>query len=877
MRRFSLAVGGLWPGLLVALGVLLIGDLWRLLPEAERFVDGAGDALAVAGLMGGIYLWSAAWLLLIAAAALSTSLASDPLDAVAALRARLGDMLRGQQGEPGRGAGLLSGLLCAGLFVLSSDRLLLYLVENFNTARLVALAGTAGCAVVGVLLWGLQRVLAALLTRAAAWPPLRVLVHARSALALVALGTLLAALFAVLKERTLFKEIDGWQLYLPVLALSCAAVVTVLLPRAWAERLRPQLRWPTLVTTALLLLFTAVGLLLAPGNSRARALVVTSGRDAALLVGFWSARFDFDGDGVASVLGGGDCDPWDPFVYPGAVDIPDNGVDEDCFDGDLTAPLELPPAAVLSHPKLPVERPDVVLFTIDTCRRDALGVYGADADRSPVVDRFAKDAVVFDDAIAASSWTMPSFTAILTSRYASELPGFYGSVRARKVPRNIELLQSPFARAGYRTVAITAGVQLDKLGFDRDLSEWRNLTRGPKGNFALPVAEAGAELLLSSPTDKPLFLWLHVVDLHHPFEAPREHRKFGKDHRGGYAAELHYVDSVFARVLQALRESGRDQRAVVVVFSDHGEAFGEHGAEFHGISTYAEEVRVPLIIRVPGVAHRRVPELVGLVDLAPTLWDLAGLDSKAPVRGISLAPALVQQQALPTRVIFSEQTRYTRDFALTTPDYRLRYDQSRNYLELFDRATDPTEQKNLVGQLPHVALRLRRQLAAVMAPIAYIAGKRLAEVLLREIPEQMHTVTGGFVDGPRWRAYQAGQPEDRKLAVEIVLEARAGLAGKKFELEVQVLDAQGVVLGTRKEEVTQGTYLPGRWRSGDLVRHSCKVQLKDKPGDDALLCVALLVDKAGLAAEGGEGLQICAPLVVADAEPAAPAAAGHER
>ena len=92
-------------------------------------------------------------------------------------------------------------------------------------------------------------------------------------------------------------------------------------------------------------------------------------------------------------------------------------------------------------PKFTAERGEnSVLFTIDTARRDALGVYGAPKDRTPNLDRFARGAVVFEDPIAASTWTMPSFTSVLTSRYASELPGFYASVRARKVPADVELL-----------------------------------------------------------------------------------------------------------------------------------------------------------------------------------------------------------------------------------------------------------------------------------------------------------------------------------------------------------------------------------------------------------------------------------------------------
>lgn len=859
MKRLAEGVGVLLPGTLLAIVLLVAGDLQRLVPASARFMSGATDVLAVALTLCGLYALSLGIVLAVLAGLLALLGPAELHQFPSNLREGLRDRLLGRHGEPGRGARELSALAGLGVFLVAGVRLSQYFVESFNTPRLVAASVTLSLLVLALLCVVLGAVLASLLTRLARGPALAVVVHARTSVVLVLLGGVLLAVFAVVEERTLFKEIDGWRLYLPVAALGVLATCTALMPARLARRLTPRVTVIWLVAGGALAALLVVGLAVAPFDVRARALLSTSGRTASQLLSFWSDRFDLDGDGVPWLLGGGDCDAWDPFVYPGAVDIPDNGIDEDCFDGDLQAPPPLAAAAPAEPVPLTVSRPDIILFSIDGCRRDALGVYGAGQERTPNLDAFARQAVVLDDAVSPSSWTMPSFVSMFSSRFTSELPRFFSAVRATQVPADLPLLQTPFASAGYRTVAITAGLQLDKLGLDRDFGEWRALTRDPKGSFAQAVSEAGSEVLRAAPLTQPLLLWMHVVDAHFPYEAPAAHRLFGTDRRSQYAAELHYVDAAFTTVLQAIADSGRAQRAIVMVFADHGESFGEHGIEFHGHTTYAEETRVPWMVRIPGVTPRRVPDLVGLIDLAPTLWQLAGLDVRTPVRGRSLAPLLVQGTPLAERSLLLEQTRYTRDFSLLTSPYQLHYDQTRNYIELFDRTADPAQTTNLAEQLPHRVIELRRELNRRMAPIAYIAGKQLGSVLLRTVPATYQKVSARFEGGPRIEAVHLNPLSPRRVDVDVVLTSDGPFEGGKFEIEVAIQNKDSKRLGANRKETTDGVYLPARWRPGDHVQHHSSLNLSQDLPTDGQVCIAFLIDKVPRSAAEGAA-QLCLPV-----------------
>lgn len=847
----------LLPSLAAGLAILAAGDVARMIDQAHRFLVGPIDFLALALILGGIYLWTGFWVL--AGAGLLLALVSEgaPDDLVGRAAAAMGRLVRGTEARTG--AWMIGTCVGLGVFLGAVVLGVWQLAQAVNTPALagVAAGGIAAAGLAGGVL--VAWVTAALLRWAIRLPGVRPLLAPRvvSGLAVGVLACGAAA--AMVFERDIFKEIDGWGLFLPVIAVAVGAVL-LLARRTAPVGTPPRRRVMTAAgAAALAIAITASGLLWAGSVDGARALFLSFGRNGAQVANWWSRVFDFDRDGASTFLGGIDCAPWDPHIYPGAPEIVDNGIDEDCLDGDLKS---APPALQrprLTHPVPLPSRPDVLLISIDGLRRDALGIHGAPSDRTPRLDRLAAESVVFEDAIAPASWTMPAFAAILTGRFAGELPGFYGASRFRAVPDDIPLLFEPFSQAGYRTVAVTAGLQLDRLGLDRGLDDWRSVSTGPRGRFAGPVAELAAEVLEEAAKDKPLFLWVHLIDPHYPYDPPPAFRRFGTDRRGLYAGEVAYADHAVGQVLEALAQSGREERTLVVFFSDHGEAFREHGRDFHGVSVYAEEVRVPLMIRVPGVTPGRRPELVSTLDLGPTLWDLAGLADAQPSRGLSLAPLLAGTGTLDRGAVFSEQTRRTQEFALTTPTHRLRYDRTLNRYELFDRADDPDEQTDVARRLPHVAREMRVELTRTMAAIDAVANRNLGEVLLRTLPRDYELLDEAFVGGPELAAYQASR-EGRQCDLAVVLRARGALEdASKVELRVDVRSPSGASLGNNRREVGDGTYAPARWRKGDLIRHTARLSLKRDPPKGSQACLSLVVDQTPLLLRSG-ALRTCVPI-----------------
>lgn len=424
---------------------------------------------------------------------------------------------------------------------------------------------------------------------------------------------------------------------------------------------------------------------------------------------------DRDGDGVSALFAGGDCDGRDPTVSPRAIDVPGNGKDEDCLDGDAK-PLSPAPAtspAPSARPKLASDL-NLLLVTIDTLRAD-LGYMGNPRPLSPTLDRLAREAVVFERAYSLASYTGKSMGPLLIGKYASELDG--GFLHFNRYSKRETFVPQRLQAAGVHTLSVQGYWYFFKdAGFERgfdvlDSSAAPKLAaiEGDQSSNSDEQSDAAIKLLDAPElARKRFFMWMHYVDPHAEY-APHPEHDFGPKPRDRYDGEVAFVDRQLGRVLAKLEQQPFGARTAVIVTSDHGEAFGEHGMIRHGFELWEELVRVPLIVKVPGAAPRRVSARRSGIDLAPTILELFGLELPAGdhLSGQSLVPDLLRPPGAPdpVRPVFIDMARGPHNAerqALIQDDMKLVVSEGR-VLGLYDLAADPGEKHDLSGDRRRVA------------------------------------------------------------------------------------------------------------------------------------------------------------------------------
>jgi arylsulfatase A-like enzyme len=367
---------------------------------------------------------------------------------------------------------------------------------------------------------------------------------------------------------------------------------------------------------------------------------------------------------------------------------------------------------------------NLLIVCVDTLRADELGAYGAEPSITPALDALAREGIVFERAHAAASWTLPSVGALFTSLppSATRLWTFESRLAA-----GFSTLAERFAAAGYATHGVAShvffdaeyGLQQGFASFDDELCH----RSGEVGHQKVTSPEVAAKAVrwleqrARGADARPWLLFVHFFDPHLEYvdheqgsqpEPPRSERE-------RYRSEIAFTDRHVGRVLEALAASGAAETTNVLFFSDHGESFLEHPPiRRHSYSLYEEELRVPLVLRVPGLAPRRVPESVRTVDLLPTLLELHGLvDEPGVLRaGQSLVPVLRGAPHVGPPLLAEIRLKDGHHAnALVRGRHKLIQDVSGGRLLLFDLERDPREREDLAAREPG----LRDELAAALA------------------------------------------------------------------------------------------------------------------------------------------------------------------
>jgi len=400
---------------------------------------------------------------------------------------------------------------------------------------------------------------------------------------------------------------------------------------------------------------------------------------------------------------------------------------------------------VVCHCSSTPKRPNIILISIDTLRADRLGCYGNQAGLTGMMDFWAERGIRFANAYAPSPWTLPSHASLFTGLYPTEHLAIDENIN---IGKDIPLIGEFLFKIGYRTGAFVSHYYLAKdYGFGRGFEDF----------FIRPNANAEdiirkADNWIDKHKDEPFFLFLHLFDPHTPYQPPvdllRKHypkdvpfpvtgdtkdvldviwewpseeaKQKLKALSALYDGEIEFVDRQLAVLHKSLLENGLDRKTAIILVSDHGEEFMEHGLMEHGYTLYQEQIRVPFLWYYPAAdfpSGLTIEEPVSLIDILPTLLSFLGIPGPEKISGRDLMPLIRGEIQALDRPLLAETTRQGPDRVAVmheakkyvySPEFELN---NHKFSELFfDLAQDPEEKNNLLTDAPEAANALKSEL-----------------------------------------------------------------------------------------------------------------------------------------------------------------------
>ena len=411
----------------------------------------------------------------------------------------------------------------------------------------------------------------------------------------------------------------------------------------------------------------------------------------------------------------------------------------------------------------------IVLVTLDTTRADRLGCYGYAGARTPNLDRLAAESAVFEDATATAPVTLPSHASMFTGQY----PAVHG-VRYNGMFRlsdSSTTVAEILSAASWTTAAVPAAFPVSRrTGIAQGFQVYLDLFEEEGAASLPPSAERNAEevtglalKLLSESAGKRRLLWLHYYDPHFVYQPPFPFSAEFRDRP--YDGEIAYMDREIGRLLDTLRDSPAWERTAVIVAGDHGEGLYDHGEKMHANLAYQSTMRVPLIVKPPGRgAPRRIQEPVSLVDVAPTILELAGVRPPGDMQGISLAPA-IRGAAVVRRTLHFETLAGSLVYGWSPLEGVRRgswkYTRSTEP-ELFDLSSDPSEEANRFAGDRGVADDLESVLAGDLAAFQKSAAPASSTAAPVDQESLDRLASLGYVGGSL-SAEARGGPHPRKF------------------------------------------------------------------------------------------------------------------
>jgi arylsulfatase A-like enzyme len=414
------------------------------------------------------------------------------------------------------------------------------------------------------------------------------------------------------------------------------------------------------------------------------------------------------------------------------------------------------PILYIAEPDRTDKMPNFILISLDTLRADHLGCYGYHRETSPRIDSFARGAFLFENCIAPTSWTLPSHTSVFTGLHPAAqgprdvLPAF------RPVEQRETTLGEAARQSGYLTAAYTEGAWVrGALGFAQGFELYSDgksdITGDAENTFHHGLT------WIRKFRQQPFFLFVHTYQTHQPYRPPARFATMFDSHYTGppdddivypkenrsepykeriealYDAEIAYTDDLLGTFLEQLSQMELLENTTVIIFSDHGEEFLEHGDFSHGNTLYDEVLQVPLIIRVAGgnPPAGRVTRHVSLTDLYATVLEMLQFEHNAPATCLSLLP-LIQpskiQRSYDKNTIIGElyvdpQARGRNEpgwwlHSVRTEDWKYIFSAEKGTEELYSLRNDPAEKNNIAAQNQAQVEHYRKSLQLFLRTVA---------------------------------------------------------------------------------------------------------------------------------------------------------------
>ena len=376
------------------------------------------------------------------------------------------------------------------------------------------------------------------------------------------------------------------------------------------------------------------------------------------------------------------------------------------------------------------KKPNIILITLDTTRADRLGCYGYRRQTSPNIDKLADESVLYTRAIAPSSWTLPSHASLFTGKFTSSHgarydpegpllltdaisgPKSWDVYRARGLAQNEVTLAEVLKETGYTTAAVVGGPWLKRIfGLNKGFDYYNDSQISTVNGRLADQVTACALNWLKRTREKKFFLFLNYFDPHGPYSPPEGFAlRFlpkGTNFAGRkptlgetnalYDAEILYMDHYVGLLLQKLKAENLYNNTLIIVTSDHGELFGEHGKFGHGHYLYQEELHVPLFIKYPAgeVSPKRTDLRLQLTDILPMICERVGITIPGNIQGTSPSqikhPIIAETYPLP---LVSKDGSWQSIFE---GDFKFIWNSKDQHM-LFNLKDDPEENVNIIGQ-----------------------------------------------------------------------------------------------------------------------------------------------------------------------------------